>query len=277
MNDAERITPDVFSAELHFALLTEGVRGPMMRQLMRLARRDPELGHIFETKVAEYRRFLRADRKPSWRNLPARTWEKLFDNARFTPPKEVLMTLFYVGVVMAGIELFKRTLNKPTWPDDLVMSRAAAFELQTRIAPTTRTAQSSGQASRMDAWMIDELQRVSQSPAWREAFARQLAETIEHIDLEPALTKKMEAIIQSPAFSERVAKLLETPASSFRERGANAKPAVPNSNPADKTAAATAAPQSDKKPAAAAPRAEEKPKAQNAELAKASIAPGAVH
>src|SRR5687768_17172151 len=97
----EKLTADpaAFSDEVHFALLNEGIRGPRLRQLMRLARHDAELEAILETKVAEFRRYVRETRTPTWWNLPVRGLEWISDNARFTPPREVFMTLVYVVLV----------------------------------------------------------------------------------------------------------------------------------------------------------------------------------
>ena len=89
-------------------LLNEGLRGPRMRELLSMARVDSELGRIFEMKVAEFRRFLRESPVPTWWNLPLRAGEWLADNAQFTPPREVFMTLVYVVLVLVGIEAAKR-------------------------------------------------------------------------------------------------------------------------------------------------------------------------
>lgn len=98
--------PDQFSARLHHLLLTEGARSAGVRSLMRLARQTPggELDLLFEAKLREWRRFERESRKPTLWNLPIRLAESLWDHIQFTPPRDVVMTLVYVVLVLAGME-----------------------------------------------------------------------------------------------------------------------------------------------------------------------------
>src|SRR5687768_13755500 len=100
--------PAVFSDEVHFAILHEGLRGQRLKKLMRVARKNAELEAILETKLSEFRRYLRETRQPTASNLPARIVEWLSDNVRFTPPKQAFMTLVYVVLVLVGLDLFRQ-------------------------------------------------------------------------------------------------------------------------------------------------------------------------
>jgi hypothetical protein len=204
MKDDDLTNPDAFSAELHFALMTEGLRGPRMRRLMRRARGDGELERIFEVKVSEFRRYLKASRAPRLSNLPLRIWERFSDNVRFTPPKEVVLTLVYVGLAMLGIELIKQR-REPT----IVATHAFASPLEFNdfaypLPASTRSASTSEELSRLESWMVEELQQASQSPQWRDAIAKQLAASIEAIDLESLLATRLKAMIDAPKFNARV-------------------------------------------------------------------------
>jgi hypothetical protein len=146
------------------------------------------------------------------------------------------------------------------------------------MALTSQSAWTNAEVGRVEKWMIDELQRASRSPAWREMFAKQLAETIEAINLEPVLTEKVEAVIQSPAFSERVLRLLETRLSSFREKPSAEKSAEPDHKAAETAAVAAGSSQPEGRPSATTGSADkEKPDAPKTELAKSSVAQGAIH
>lgn len=98
--------PDLYASELQHWLMIAGPRSKPVRDLMRVARRHPEaeLERIFETKLAEFKRAHREDRKPTLLNLPVRIVEWLTENAKFTPPRDVLMTLVYVVLVLVLFE-----------------------------------------------------------------------------------------------------------------------------------------------------------------------------
>src|SRR5688572_2180529 len=98
--------PDLFADELQYWLLATGPRSEGVRQLMRLARRHPgaELSRSFESKLAEYRRYRRESRRPTVWNLPARAFEAVWEDARFTPPVHAVTTLIYVVIVIFGLE-----------------------------------------------------------------------------------------------------------------------------------------------------------------------------
>ena len=193
--------PEAFSAELHFALLSQGLRGPLLRRLMRVARPDPELSRIFEAKVGEFRRYVRESRQRTIWNLPLRGWEWLSDQARFTPPREVLMTLVYVVLAMMAVEFFKSRVVSPADPHAL---QAAALPLRVG-EPAAYRGPVKPDRMQLDQQMITELERLGRSPAWREAIAAQLVESLTVVDMEPLLRKKLEAVLASPDFAERVA------------------------------------------------------------------------
>jgi hypothetical protein len=194
MNDLDLKNPDVFSGELHHALLTEGLRGPLLRRLMRASRNDAELSRIFETKTGEFRRYLRASRKPTIWNLPTRAAERLADTARVTPPREVFMTLVYVVLALMAVEVFKRQVSPASANSDLGSLPPLGFELgPTTYRPPGGYELTPDDSRRIEDWMIAELKRASTSGAWREAFTEQLAQCLEEIDLQPLLRKQLRA------------------------------------------------------------------------------------
>ena len=176
--------PDLYAAELQHWLMTEGPRSQGVRQLMRLARRHPdaELERIFETKLAEYKRAHREDRVPTLWNLPLRGLEWLTDSARFTPPRDVLMTLVYVVIVLVIFEVVKgRTVLENVFggaeiPSAYRGSRRPADEWdeETLRAPSA-TAE---QTSRVDQWFVRELSQAAESSEFGERLARLMAKTI---------------------------------------------------------------------------------------------------
>jgi hypothetical protein len=209
MSETPQHDPHLFSAELHFALLNEGLRGPAMRRLMRTARKDTELWRIFETKVGEFRQYLRSIRKPTLVNLPLRAWEWLSDNARFTPTKEVVVTLFYVAVVMMGIEVFKSEIPKNIPEGNHLNQPAIALALAHGSFPPNNSEQASSAIGRIDRWMVDELRKAAESPEWRDALTKQLSESFKTIDLGPMLSEKLEATIRSPQFASQIHTLVD--------------------------------------------------------------------
>ncbi len=181
MNDVDLKNPDIFSTELHFALLSEGLRGPLHRKLMRISRSDAELGRIYETKLGEFRRYLRISRRPTLWNLPTRVMELLSDTVKVTPPREVFMTLVYVVAAVMVLELAKRQ-----WFSSEPTSELSSGPLHLDIAyrdpndpaPLTRT-----HFPQLDDWMIAELERVCRSDAWRAALARHMSESLRQVDV----------------------------------------------------------------------------------------------
>ena len=194
--------PEAFSAELHFALLSQGLRGPLLRRLMRVARPDAELSRIFEAKVSEFRRYVRESRPRTIWNLPLRGWEWLSDQARFTPPREVLMTLVYVVLAMMGVEFFKSRVGSNADADAL---HAAALPLRVG-QPAAYRGPAKPEALPLDEQMIGELERLGQSKAWRAALAAQLTESLTVVDVEPLFRNKLEAMLASPEFADRIAR-----------------------------------------------------------------------
>jgi hypothetical protein len=204
MSDADLAHPDAFSAELHFALMTEGLRGAELRRLMRLARTDAELGRIFEVKVSEYRRYLRSERQPTLVNWPIRQWERFSDNVRFTPPKEVVVTMLYVAVAMAGMELVKRRWQPDGWRGTghaPLASTAVAAMPPLRDAVAERGLR---EFAGLEKWMIAELRRTSQSSEWRDAVAKHMADCLASIDLQPMMLQRLEEVIRSPEVAARI-------------------------------------------------------------------------
>jgi hypothetical protein len=187
MNDVDLKSPDVFSGELHFALLSEGLRGPMHRRLMRVSRGDAELGRIYETKVGEFRRFLRSSRRPSLWNLPTRTVEWIADNVKVTRPREVFMTLVYVVLAVMVVETAKRQLSTAAPAADFTLSSPLGLDVRYGYPRITSGGSHQSQSTHLDDWMLAELERASRSEAWRAALAKQLALSLEDLDVADAL------------------------------------------------------------------------------------------
>lgn len=158
--------PDLFSAEVHHCLLTQGLRSRRLRGLMRAARRNAELERIFETKVTEFRRYLREIRLPTFWNMPIRAGEWLADNARFTPPRAVMTTLAYVAFVLVGVEMVKSWRPWDHATRTLADSRGFAahwgtFEPDPDSYSTRKESTSS--LSSVDHWLTKEFQQAAQS------------------------------------------------------------------------------------------------------------------
>ncbi len=174
--------PDLYAAELQHWLMTEGPRSPWVRQLMRVARRHPdaELDRIFETKLAEYKRAMREERVPTLWNLPVRALEWLTDNARFTPPREVLMTLVYVVLVLVAFEGLKSRL--PRWDRLLepaeVPTAARLFSRDNGALASYRVPAPVDVRERVDEWFATELSRAAQSDSFRQAVAEQVSRVL---------------------------------------------------------------------------------------------------
>lgn len=195
--------PDLFAAEMQHLLLTEGPKSKNVRQLMRLARRHPdaELDRIFETKLAEYRRASREDRVPSLINLPLRCWEWLFENARLTPPRDVLMTLVYVVVVLVLFEGLKEHVPLRQFFSQLLELRhGTAAPRETEYDPFRQPAPVQDVAANVDGWFTDELQRAAESPRFRDLLTRQIAETIAKQEGQAALTEVFDRLFAAETF-----------------------------------------------------------------------------
>jgi len=191
MNDIDLKNPDTFSDELHFALLREGLRGPLLRRLMRLARGDVELHRIYETKVAEFRRFLRVSRKPTLWNLPTRAVEWLTEGVRVTPPREVFMTLVYVVLAVLAVELAKQHASPLLHQDSML--RSSALPLGLGLDRPEINSPVADSLARIDGWMLAELTRVSQTDAWRTALAERLAVSLDQLSDEELLRSQLPA------------------------------------------------------------------------------------
>ncbi|HEY4261605.1 MAG TPA: hypothetical protein VGM98_15655 [Schlesneria sp.] len=189
------LNPDLFASEVHFCLLNDGVRSRSLRRLWRIAKGDSELERILEIKVAEFRRAMREGRTPTLWNMPTRTFEWLTENARFTPPREVLTTLAYVAVMLVGMDALKSevpwsrvwsgsghtnssTLMRPSYESDADLFRS----------PSVATMDAS---SKVDEWLVAELKRAADSSDWSQAMARRLAESLDKLPLNELLIRKV--------------------------------------------------------------------------------------
>lgn len=109
VDDRELMDPDVYAAELQDCLLSEGPRSYGVRYLRRLARQkgNAELERIFEMKVGALQRYTRESRVPSIWNLPIRWIEWIADNFRFTPHRDMWMTVLYVLVALLAVDAIR--------------------------------------------------------------------------------------------------------------------------------------------------------------------------
>lgn len=189
--------PDTFSADLHYCLLSQGLRSKRLRALLRLARGNGELERIFETKVNEFRRYLRETRVPTAWNLPIRTIERFTDNARFTPPREVLTTVAYVIFAVVGIDAAKswlpwdRNVTHPESPTHMVVKKAR-FDVDSDELWNS-TPVPGDTTAKVDDWLEKELRRATESPEWQRLLAERLKSTTASISFD---SEKMETALK---------------------------------------------------------------------------------
>jgi hypothetical protein len=107
---------------------------------------------------------------------------------------------------MIGIEVFKQHFPTAGAANQFAIAGNSSAEFTSLYRPAELT---SLDLERIEQWMIDELNRASESDAWREALTNQLAASIEAIDLGPLLSDKLQAVVESPQFASRLHELLE--------------------------------------------------------------------
>lgn len=198
--------PDVFSSDVHYCLLTQGIRSRRLRELMRMARNNAELERIFEIKVAEFRRFLRETRVPTVWNLPIRGFEWLSDNARFTPPREVLTTLAYVAVMLVGVDVLKSRVPWSQWSQSGRTQTAnlmrPSYELDADMFRSASTADTQA-ASKVDEWLAAELKRAAESAELSGVLAQRLSDGLDKLPLDEIVARKVEQAINSDEVGQR--------------------------------------------------------------------------
>lgn len=190
MNDKNKIVdPDEFASELHHWLLLEGYRSPKVRRLWRIARREAgaELERIFETMVSEAKRAKREERAPTLWNLPARTSEWLVEHAQFTPPREVFVTLMYVGIAAFAIEfgkdlIFDSSADRGLSPESILNISGLDSGNAGRLASTSADSLKVP-ANRVDQWFTQEvanaMNRILDSDDFRTKLQTVVSECIE--------------------------------------------------------------------------------------------------
>lgn len=208
--------PDLFSAEVHHCLLTQGLRSRRLRGLMRAARRNAELERIFETKVTEFRRYLREIRTPTIWNLPLRAGEWLADNARFTPPREVMTTMAYVAFVLVGVEVVKSWRpwdygSRMSSDSRRIVARRATFE--TDVDSYSAPRDSANSLSNVDNWLAKELQHAAQSSEMQQVLKDRFQAAIASVSADLQLTHKqlLREWIETDEFRELVTAALQNP------------------------------------------------------------------
>ncbi len=191
--------PDLFARELQHALFAEGPRSGSVRRLHRNARKAPgaELERIFETKLAEARRFKRESRRPNLMNVPIRAWEWLWENAQFVPTRDVVLTLIYVGAVVLGVEYVKGRLF-PANDGAFAAPYHGSLELPVAFAavgPHDDLSLDSQTTDAVDNWFSTEvaqaLDRIIESEEFRQKLRKVVIEAIDG-ELSLARTRAVE-------------------------------------------------------------------------------------
>lgn len=194
-------TPDEYAAQLQDCLHGHGPRSRQVRRLLRLARkeRDAEKERIFETKLAEYRRYQRESRQPTLWNLPARGWEWFWDGAQYTPPREVVMTLVYVALALVGVESVNRYVlprfeaETPVPGPAFMTGKGWDRPDWDELAPAPGRRVSNEALDRVETWLVGEFQEAATSAQLQAALSAQI-------------DAAMHELLASPEFQERLRK-----------------------------------------------------------------------
>jgi hypothetical protein len=206
--------PDLFAADVHFCLLNDGLRSSQLRRLVRLARNNAELERIFETKVAEFRRYLRESRVPSLWNLPIRIFEWLGDHAQFTAPREALTTLVYVVLALVVFDVMKSKL-----PWDSLLGQPPVQNLpfakvplyQTEVEMTSLRSKANAEtSSKIDDWLVKELQQAARSAGLEQLLTHQIQQGLARAEQDNPLAARMNVLLESDEFRKALrAQLVE--------------------------------------------------------------------
>lgn len=195
--------PDVYASDLHRSILVDGRRSSKVRMMWRLAQNEPgaELERIFETMVAESKRAEREARTPSIWNLPTRSFEWLFEHARFMPPREVITTLFYVGVLIFGVE-FAKGRYYASQTDELLSNTLFTSSISDSLDGSEGAVgftQDSDVTNRVDKWFSDEVADAMDRVLESERFSAKLrSAVVEAINREAAV-----AAVEATALTKR--------------------------------------------------------------------------
>jgi hypothetical protein len=215
MKESLPTDPDGYAAQLQDALQLHGPLSAEVRRLWRRARREcnVELERMFETKLAEFRRRRRQSRQPQWTNLPERAFEWVWDGVRYTPPREVLMTLVYVAFALIGVETLKQHVLPRFQPE---VRHTAPFDDFPLPGTGIRAPAPAGNVSpRIEAWLVAELRQAAKSVELEEALAERMDVALEQMLSSPEFEQRLQA---------RMTRALEQPpaAAAFAEKQAAA-------------------------------------------------------
>jgi hypothetical protein len=212
--DRQSTNPDEYAADLQDCLHCHGPRSRQVRRLLRLARkeRDAEKERIFETKLAEYRRYQRESRQPTLWNLPARGWEWFWDGAQYTPPREVVMTLVYVALALVGVESVKRYVlprfeaETPVPGPAFMTSKSWDQRDWDELEPTPGRRVSNEALDRVETWLVGEFQEAAASAQLQAALSAQIDSAMHELLASPEFRERLRkqvgaAIVGDPEFS----------------------------------------------------------------------------
>jgi tRNA(Glu) U13 pseudouridine synthase TruD len=129
----------------------------------------------------------------------------------------VLTTLSYVAFVLVAVDAAKSWLPwdgaiRPASDIKRIVSRQNDFEsgLDTYRSSISSPAEAS---SKVDDWLVKELQRAAESSAWQNLLAERLAAGLEKLPIEPTLSQTVERVLQS----ERMKQLISDQVASAME------------------------------------------------------------
>ena len=191
------LDPDYFAAELHTCLLMDGIRSPSIRRLRRVAWGKPELERIFEIKVSEFQRYEREARQPTLSNLPIRAFEWVWENAKFTPARDVGWTILAIILTISTVELSKFLLDKYK-PIEL-------DKYQTKETALLSDEKGEELVRQVDRWLAGKLANVLSSDQIESSLQKVLHDRISSGDL---LADYVDRRVKNPEFAAELAHLI---------------------------------------------------------------------
>jgi hypothetical protein len=231
-----------FSAALHYALHKEGMRGPMVHELLREARKHRSLKRIFDIKRSEFVHHRRSERRATVWNAPVRLVEWAADYAKVIRPPDVTTSLVLVVLVLIGFERVKSGLNffEPSVSAADPRLNTQAVQEWLHHGWKDRKATSSTQTEKASQSDVDSIRQMIQSEVqeqlrganMQKEISRAIRESIAQAMPAESMNQQLRSWLDSDDFKRAIASALKPPVPATRT------PAAAHSSPSAAISAA---------------------------------------